>query len=29
VKIADRDIVAIPLDFVIDDFTKILAVVDK
>ena len=29
VKIADRDIVAIPLDFVIDDFTKILGVVDK
>jgi tetraacyldisaccharide 4'-kinase len=29
VKIADRDIIAIPLDFVIDDFTKILAVIDK
>ena len=29
VKIADRDIIAIPIDFVIDDFTKILAVIDK
>ena len=29
VKIADRDIIAIPIEFVIDDFTKILAVIDK
>jgi tetraacyldisaccharide 4'-kinase len=29
VKIADRNIIAIPIEFVIDDFTKILAVIDK
>ena len=29
VKIADHDIIAIPIEFVIDDFTKILAVVDQ
>ena len=29
VKIADRDIIAIPIEFVIDDFTKILSVIDQ